>query len=56
MLQEPQYSHDDVAVLEAQIDHLKQAIMLLQAQLAEMRNERDKWQTRAQRITLVAAF
>ena len=57
MLQEQQqYSHDDVAVLEAQIEHLKQAIMLLQAQLAEMRSERDKWQSRAERITLVAAY
>ncbi len=56
MLQEDQYSRDDLAVLEGQIEHLKQAIMLLQAQLAEMRNERDKWQSRAQRTTLVATY
>ena len=56
MLQEQQQNSHDVSVLEAQIEHLKQAIMLLQAQLAEMRSERDKWQSRAERITLVAAY
>jgi prefoldin subunit 5 len=56
MLQEQHYSRDDLAVLEAQIEQLKHAIMLLQAQLAEMRSERDKWQSRAERITLAAAY
>src|SRR5690349_11132504 len=39
-----QYSRDDVVALEAQNEQ-----MLLQAQLAEMRRERDKWQSRAER-------
>jgi prefoldin subunit 5 len=56
MRQKHQYSRDDLAVLEAQIEHLKQAIMLLQAQLAEMRSERDKWQSRAERTSIVAAY
>jgi FtsZ-binding cell division protein ZapB len=51
-----QYAHDDVAVLEAQIEQLKEAIMLLQGQLAEMRRERDKWQSRAERTSIVAAY
>ena len=57
MLQTQQrYAHDDVAVLESQIEQLKQAIMQLQAQLAEMRRERDKWQSRAERTSIVAAY
>ena len=56
MLQEYHDSRDDLAVLEAQIEQLKEAIMLLQSQLAEMRRERDKWQSRAQRTTLVAEY
>ena len=57
MLQtQQQYAHDDVAVLEAQIEQLKEAIMLLQGQLAEMRRERDKWQSRAERTSIVAAY
>ena len=56
MLQtEQQYVQDDVAVLEAQIEELKQAIVLLQAQLADMREQRDRWRSRAERISLVAA-
>ena len=51
-----QYAHDDVAALEAQIEHLKQAIVLLQAQLADMREQKDKWQSRAERVSLVAAY
>jgi predicted nucleic acid-binding Zn-ribbon protein len=49
-----QYARDDVAALEAQIEQLKQAIVLLQAQLADMRQQRDRWQSRAERITLVS--
>jgi hypothetical protein len=57
MLQtQQQYAHDDVAVLVAQIEQLKEAIMLLQGQLAEMRRERDKWQSRAERTSIVAAY
>ena len=44
-----------MAVLEAQIEQLKEAIMLLQGQVAEMRRERDKWQSRAERTSIVAA-
>jgi cell division protein FtsB len=53
--QQQQYSQDDVAALEAQNVQLKAAIVLLQAQLADMRQQRDKWQSRAERISLVAA-
>jgi hypothetical protein len=56
MLQtELQCVQDDVAVLEAQIEELKQAIVLLQAQLADMREQRDRWRSRSERISLVAA-
>jgi hypothetical protein len=50
-----QYVRDDVAALEAQIEELKQAIVLLQTQLADMREQRDRWQSRAERISLTAA-
>jgi hypothetical protein len=53
--QQQQYSQDEVAALEAQKEQLKGAIVLLQAQLADMRQQRDKWQSRAERISLVAA-
>ena len=46
---------DDVAALEAQIEELKHAIVSLQAQLADVREQRDRWQSRAERKTLVAA-
>ena len=56
MLQtEQQCVQDDVAVLKVQIEELKQAIVLLQAQLADMREQRDRWRSRADRISLVAA-
>jgi predicted nucleic acid-binding Zn-ribbon protein len=48
-------AQDDVAVREAQIEELKQAIVLLQAQLADMREQRDRWRSRAERVSLVAA-
>ena len=54
-MQEQQQSARDVAVLEAHIEELMQTIVLLQAQLADMREQRDKWQSRAERISLVAA-
>jgi hypothetical protein len=50
-----QYARDDIPALEAQIEHLKQAIVLLQAQLADMREQKNKWQSRAERVSLVAA-
>jgi predicted nucleic acid-binding Zn-ribbon protein len=50
-----QYSHDDMAALEAQIEHPKEAIALLQTQLADMREQRDRWQSRAERVSIVAA-
>ena len=57
MLEKPQqYAQGDVAALEAQVEQLKQAIVLLQAQLADMREQKDKWQRRAERVSLVAGF
>jgi|SoiMethySBSTD1v2_1073268.scaffolds.fasta_scaffold3109564_2 uncharacterized protein with von Willebrand factor type A (vWA) domain len=49
-----QYARDDVAALKAHIEELKQAIVLLQAQLADIREQRDRWQSRAERISLVS--
>ena len=55
MLEKPQqYAQCDVAIFEAQIEQLKQAIVLLQVQLADMREQKDKWQRRAERVSLVA--
>ena len=48
-----QYVPDDVATLEAQIAELKEAVALLQTQLADMRSQKDKWQSGAERISLV---
>jgi hypothetical protein len=48
-----QYAPGDTAILEAQIADLKQGVALLQAQLADMREQRDRWQSRAERISLV---
>jgi FtsZ-binding cell division protein ZapB len=44
-----------MAALEAQIEHLKEAIALLQTQLADVREQRDRWQSRAERVSLFAA-
>jgi len=44
---------DKVAALEAQIADLKQLVALLQAQIADVREQKDKWQGRAERISLV---
>ena len=45
---------DYAAELEAQIEDLKEVIASLRIQLAEMRQQRDKWQSSAERITLTA--
>jgi hypothetical protein len=50
------YVEDDVAPLEVQVEHLKEVIVLLQAKLADMREEKDRWQSRAERISLVAPY
>jgi hypothetical protein len=44
----------ELAALEAQIADLKQLVALLQSQLADIRNQKDKWQSRAERISLVS--
>jgi hypothetical protein len=49
-----QHAPGDIAILEAQIADLKQGVTLLQAQLADMREQRDKWQSRAERVSLAA--
>jgi prefoldin subunit 5 len=49
-----QYDRGDVIALEAQIAELKQLVAVLQAQLAAMREEKDKWQRRTERISLVS--
>jgi FtsZ-binding cell division protein ZapB len=48
-----QRATDDVATLEAQIADLKQLVALLQAQLADTREQKDKLQSRAERVSLV---
>ena len=49
-----QYDLRDVAALEAQIADLKRLVAVLQTQLADMREEKDKWQSRAERMSLVS--
>jgi predicted nucleic acid-binding Zn-ribbon protein len=44
----------EVAALEAQITDLKQLVALLQAQIVDIREQKDKWQSRAERISLVS--
>ena len=44
----------EVAALEAQIADLKQLVALLQSQLADIRDQKDRWQSRAERISLVS--
>jgi hypothetical protein len=44
----------EVAALEAQIADLKQLVALLQSQLTDIRDQKDKWQSRAERISLVS--
>ena len=43
-----------VAALEAQIADLQQLVALLQSQLADIRDQKDRWQSRAERISLVS--
>ena len=47
-------ARDYAAELEAQIEDLKQVIASLRIQLADMRQQRDKWQSKAERISLTA--
>ena len=51
-----QRATDDVAALETQIADLKQLVAVLQSQLADMRDQKDKWQSRAERISLVSQY
>jgi hypothetical protein len=44
----------DAAALEAQIADLKQVIALLRAELADMCEQRDKSQSRAERVSLTS--
>jgi hypothetical protein len=46
----------ELAALEAQIADLKQFVALLQTQLADLRDQKDKWQSRAERISLVSPY
>jgi hypothetical protein len=40
--------------LEEQIADLKQVVALLRAELEGIREQRDKWQSRAERVSLTA--
>ena len=51
-----EYGSDDEANLKAQIADQKQVIISLRAQLADMHEQMDRWQSRADRISLTAAF
>jgi hypothetical protein len=51
-----EYGSDDAANLKAQIEDQKQVIILLRAQLADMHQQMDRWQSRADRISLTAAY
>jgi hypothetical protein len=46
----------DAANLEAEIADLKQVIISLRAQLADMNDQMDRWQSRADRISLTASY
>ena len=46
----------EVGALETQIADLKQLVAVLQSQLADMRDQKDKWQSRAERISLVSQY
>ena len=48
------YAPSDTAALQAQIADLKQVNAVLGAQLTDMREQRDKWQSRAERVSLAA--
>ena len=49
-----QQNAPEVAALEAQIADLKHLVALLQAQITDIREQKDKWQSRAERISLVS--
>jgi hypothetical protein len=49
-------SSRDAARLNAQVESLKQVVALLRDQLADLRKEKDKWQSRAERISLTASY
>jgi prefoldin subunit 5 len=49
-----QQNAPEVAALEAQIADLKQLVALLQSRLANIRDQKDEWQSRAERISLVS--
>jgi hypothetical protein len=44
--------HPDPAVLQAQIDGLRQVLSLVQAQLHDTQKQRDAWQNQAERLAL----
>jgi hypothetical protein len=44
----------DSVALEEQSADLKQVVALMRAELADMREQRDKWQSRAERVSLTA--
>jgi uncharacterized protein with von Willebrand factor type A (vWA) domain len=48
------HAQDYSADLEGQVEDLKRVIESLRIQLADMRQQRDKWQSRAERISLTA--
>ena len=50
------YGPDDAANLSAQIADQEQVIILLRAQLADMNEQMDRWQSRADRISLSASY
>jgi predicted component of type VI protein secretion system len=51
-----EYRPEEVANLRAEIADLKQVIISLRAQLAEMHEYMDRWQSRADRISLTAPY
>jgi uncharacterized membrane protein YccC len=54
LLDTAQQNAPEVAALEAQIADLKQLVALLRSELADIRDQKDKWQSRAERISLVS--
>ena len=51
-----QHSSGDATSLDAEVEDLKQVVALLRDQLSDLRQERDKWQSRAERISLTASY
>jgi hypothetical protein len=47
---------EDAANLTAQVADLKQVIISLRAQLADMNGQLDRWQSRTDRISLTASY